>query len=197
VNHKKKVESALSGNDVSGASRIAKDFGAEMLITGEVRREYVDTRSLYGMKVRFFTNEVRIKALETDTAKVLYSGYRTQPPSGVNHLEPLEEASAELIEEMVAGILQQWSKDVYQASSYELIITGASYKDLSSLKMGLKKIRGSGGVQTRSFQDGKAILEVKFKGSLEELADKLSQMKYPTLEIMGLQSNSLNIKIIK
>lgn len=195
VSHKKKVESALHGNDMSAASRMAKDFGAEMLITGEVKREYVDTRHLYGMKVRFFTNEVRLKALETDTAKVLYSGYKTQPPSGVNHLEPLEEASAELIEEMASGILQQWSKDVYQTASYELNISDASYQDLSSLKKKLKNIRGIGGVQTRSFQSGKAVLEVKYKGSLEDLADRVSQMKKPVMEIMGLQSNSLDLKV--
>ncbi|KPK00529.1 MAG: hypothetical protein AMK71_08230 [Nitrospira bacterium SG8_35_4] len=195
VSHKKNVESALQGNDMAGAARVAKDFGAEMLITGEVRREYVDTRQLYGMKVRFFTNEVRLKALETDTAKVLYSGYKTQPPSGVNHLEPLEEASAELIEEMVSGILQQWSKDVYQIASYELNVSGASYKDLSSLKKELKNIRGIGGVQTRSFQSGKAVLEVKYKGSLEELADRVSQLKKPVFEIMGLQSNSIDMKV--
>jgi hypothetical protein len=152
---------------------------------------------MYGMNVRFFTNEVRLKALETDTAKVLYSGYRTKPPSGVNHLDPLEEASAGLIDEMVAGILQQWSKDVYQVASYELNITGASYKDLSSIKTGLKKIRGFGGVQTRSFQSGNAVLEVKYKGTLEELADKLSQLKHPPLEILGLQSNTLDIQVGK
>lgn len=195
VSHKKQVEAALHGNDMSGASRMAKDFGAEMLITGEVRREYVDTRHLYGMKVRFFTNEVRLKALETDTAKVLYSGYKTQPPSGINHLEPLEEASAELIDEMVTGILQQWSKDVYQIASYELNISNASYKDLSSVKKELKNIRGIGGVQTRSFQSGNAVLEVKYKGSLEDLADRISQMKKPALEIMGLQSNSIDMKV--
>lgn len=195
VSRKQRVASALSGNDASGAARMAKDFGAEMLITGEVRREYVDTRHLYGMDVRFFTNEVRLKALETDTAKVLYSGFKTQPPSGVNHLEPLESASAELIEEMVSGILQQWSKDVYQIASYELTISNASYNDLSSLKKELKNIRGIGGVQTRSFQSGNAVLEVKYKGSLEDLADRVSQLKKPDLEVMGLQSNSINLKV--
>lgn len=196
VKHKKQVETAVLRNDYSRASKIAKDFGAEVLIVGDVRRAYVDERKLYGRRVRFFSNEIRLKALETDTAKVLYSGFRTKPPSGQNYLAPIEEASAELIDEMTAGILEQWRQDVYQIASYQLDITGASFKDISSLKKKLKKIRGFGGVQTRNFQSGIALLEVKYQGTLEELAEKISDIN-PAFEITGLQSNTIEMKVSK
>lgn len=197
VSHKKQVEAAIYGNDLSKAGKIAKDFGAEVLIVGDVRREYTNSRNLYGRNVRFFSNEVRLKALETDTAKILYSGFRTKPPSGVDYLEPMQEASSELAEEMVAGILGQWSRDVYQIATYELNISGASFKDVTQLKKGLKKIRGFGGINTRSFQSGIALLEVKYKGTLEELADKISELHSPALEITGIQSNTIEMKVGK
>jgi hypothetical protein len=197
VNHKKKVEAAISGNDLSMAGKIAKDFGAEVLIVGDVRREYLSSKTLYGRNVRFFSNEVRLKALETDTAKVLYSGFKTKPPSGVDYLEPMQDASSELIGEMISGILGQWSKDVYQIASYQLNLSGASFKDVSQLKKGLKEIRGFGGVQTRSFQSGIALLDVKYKGTLEELAEKVSEMSAPALEIVGMQSNTIDLKVSK
>ena len=109
----------------------------------------------------------------------------------------MQEASSELIDEMVSGILGQWSKDVYQIASYELNLSGASFKDVSQLKKGLKKIRGFGGVNTRSFQSGIALLEVKYKGTLEELADKISELDAPVLEITGIQSNTIEMKVGK
>ncbi len=107
VSRQKQIEAALSQNDVSGAVSVAKDFGAEVLITGKVRRMFVNSRRLYGRDVRFYSNEIQVKAMETDSAKVLYSGARNKPPSAINHMGPLEEASSELTKEMIAGILNK------------------------------------------------------------------------------------------
>ncbi len=197
VARKKKVEVALSGNDYSSAAKIAKDFGAEVLISGDVRRTYVNSRHLYGRNVKFYSNEIRLKAIEADTARVLYSGSGTKPASAIDYLEPLEEASSELTGEMISGILDQWSKDVYQIASYTVNLSGAGYSDISKLKKELQKVRGFGGMQTRSFQSGNASLEVKYRGPLEELADRISQIKDLPMEITGLQSNTLEIKVNK
>jgi hypothetical protein len=194
VGRKKELETLLLKGDPSRAGRLARDFGAEILVEGVVRRAFVDKRRIFGRPTRFFSNEIRLKALETDTGKILFSGYKTRPPSGAGALLPLEESTAELAEEMISGILNQWRKDVYQAGTYELSVSGASYRDLSKFKQGLTEIRGLSDVKTRSFRSGHGLLEVKYQGPLEELAQKISEMKNPSSEIVGLQSNSLEIK---
>jgi len=193
---KKQLESLFLKGDPSRAAKIAKDFGAEILIQGEVRRSFVDKRSVFGRPTRFFSNEIRMKALETDTGKVLFSGYKTRPPSGVGALLPLEDATSELMDEMIEGILDQWRKDVFQAGSYQLDISGVSFTLLSRLKEKLRNIRGLSDVQVRSFQSGHALLEVKYQGAIEELAEKISLMKAPSFEIVGLQANALEMKCL-
>jgi len=195
ISRKKELEAILIKGDPSRAGKIAGDFGAEVLIQGEVRRTFVDNRRIFGRATRFFSNEVRFKAMETDTARILYSGYRTRPPSGAGALLPLEEATSELIDEMVASILEQWRKDVFQAGSYQLDISNISFNKLTKLKNGLKKIRGVSSIQVRSFQSGHALLEVKFKGSVEELAEKISSIKKPSMKITGMQSNTIEMKL--
>ena len=197
VSRKKELEILLLDGDRSRASEIAKDFGAEVLIEGEVRRTFVDERQVFGKGMRFFSNEIRLKAFETDTAKILFSGYRTRPPSGAGALLPLEEITSELIDEMVKGILEQWRKDVFQAGSYQLDLSGISFSDLSKFKKSLQKIRGIRNLQVRSFQSGHAMLEVKYQGPLEELAEKINAIKSPPVEITGLQSNTIEIMIGK
>ena len=194
---KKELETFLLKGDPSRAARIAKDFGAEILIQGEVRRSFVDKRSIFGRPTRFFSNEIRMKALETDTGKVLFSGYKTRPPSGVGALLPLEDATSELMDEMIeVGILDQWRKDVFQAGGYQLDISGVSFILLSKLKEKLRNLRGLSDVQVRSFQSGHALLEVRYQGALEELAEKISLMKTPSFEIVGFQANALEMKCL-
>jgi len=194
VDRKKQLETLLLKGDPSRAGKIARDYGAEILVQGEVRRTFVDQRTIFGRATRFFSNEIRLKALETDTGKVLFSGYKTRPASGAEALLPLQEATSDLAEEMVAGILKQWRKDVFQAGTYQLNISKATYSKLSKFKQGLLKIRGLQDIQTRSYQSGHALLEIKYQGPLEQLAEKISQMKHLSVEVVGLQSNSLDLK---
>jgi hypothetical protein len=96
---------------------------------------------------------------------------------------------------MIEGILEQWRKDVFQAGSYQLNLTGASFKDISMFKEGLQQIRGLSDVQLRSFQSRIALLEVKYQGPLEELVEKINAMNNPSMEIVGFQSNTVDLKV--
>lgn len=197
VTRKKELEGLLLQGDPTRAGKMARDFGAEVLVEGEVRRTFVDVRQVYGQSIRFFSNEVRLKALETDTAKILYSGYKTRPPSGAGAFLPLEEATGELIDEMMAGILEQWRRDVFQAGSYQIEASNISFNDLSRFKDGLRNIRGVTDVQVRSFQSGHASIEVRYQGPVQELAEKIGAIKSPRPEIKGLQANTIEIGIRK
>ena len=195
LSRKKELEALLLNGDPSRASKIAKDQGAEILVQVEVRRSFVDRRRIMGRVTRFFSNEIRLKALETDTAKVLYSGFRNRPPSGAGALLPLEDATSELVEEMVAGITEQWRKDVFQSGTYELNLSKISFARLSKLKARLLKIRGVRDVQVRSFQSGYSTLEVRYQGPVEQLAEKISAIKNPSVEITGMQSNTIDMRV--
>lgn len=197
VSRQKQIEIALSTNDFSTAVVAAKGFGAEVLITGNIRRMFVNSRRLYGRDVRFYSNEIQMKAMETGSAKVLYSGARNRSPSAINHIEPLEDASSELIDEMIAGILDKWGKDGSQVTRYELNVSNARFKDISAMKSELENLAGLASVQTSSFRLNVARLEVSYKGSLEDLVDKISQIKSPALEIISFQSNTIDVMIGK
>ena len=56
VERKKALEAFLLKGDPSRANRMAKDFGAEVLVEGDVRRTFVDERQVFGRGMRFFSN---------------------------------------------------------------------------------------------------------------------------------------------
>ncbi len=191
---RQELESFLLAGDPSQAGRLAKDFGAEILIEAEVRRAFVDERQVLGRSMRFFTNEISLKAIETDTARILYSGYDSRPASGAAALTPLEESTGKLARQMVASILEQWSKDVYDSATYTLNVDRINFSQLNQLISGLKELRGVGQVRTRSFQAGAAALEVGFQGSATDLAGRLADLDEPRVEVTGLQANTIELR---
>lgn len=196
IRQKKEVETLLIGNDPVKAGKLAKDAGAEILIQGEVKRDFVHQRTLYGRNMRFFSNEIMLKAIETDTAKILFSGYETRPPSGSTALTQLEEATSLLADKMMGQILEQWKNDVYQAGTFQLTLMNANYKSVTVFKESLANIRGVENVFSRSFQSGTAIVEAKYRGSSDELAGKISAISEVSLEVIGVQANTIEIKIV-
>jgi hypothetical protein len=194
VSRKKELESLLMKEDASLAGKIAKDFGADILVQGDVRRTFVDVRKIFGTPTRFFSNEIRIKAFRTDTGNILFSGYRTRPPSGAGALLPLEDAANELCQEMTDKMLPGGKGDDVKAGTYELNISGVSFNSLSKFKKKLQNISGLSEMHVRSFQSGHALMEVRYEGMLEDLAEKINQMNNPNLHITGLQSGSLDIR---
>ncbi|MDF1578509.1 MAG: hypothetical protein P1P81_08735 [Desulfobulbales bacterium] len=188
------IASLLLANNPARAAGMAKGFGAEILIEADIRRSFVDERKVMGRSMRFFTNEIRLKALETDTAKVIYSGYDFLPPSGAAALTPLEDATAGLAREMIDAILEQWRKDVYQAATFMLNISQVSFAELDVIGKALGEIRGTGDIRTRSFQNGSAVVEVGFQGSINDLAAGIGSLKNPELEVTGLRGNTIEFR---
>ncbi len=191
---RQEVAGYLASGDPARAGRLARDYGAEILVEAAVRRALVGQRQVLGRSMPFFTNEVSLKAMETDTARILYSGYDSRPASGEEALAPLEETTGQLAREMVSGVMSQWSKDVYDTATYSLKVGGVNFTQLNALNAGLKELRGVKQVQTRSFRDGAADLEVGFQGSATDLAGRISGLTHPKVEVTGLQANTIELQ---
>ncbi len=195
VSLKKQLEIALFEQGYAQAGQIALDFGAEVLIAGTVRREFANVRQVYGTNIQFYSNEIQLKAFETHSARVLYSGFRNRPPTAIDYLGPLEAASLELIDEMVASILEKWRKDVNEGTAYQLNVSNARFKELDQLTKELQGMQGISGIKTQSFQFDTASLDLQYKGTLQELVRKIIQIQSPEIEITGFQTNSIDIAI--
>jgi hypothetical protein len=109
-------------------------------------------------------------------------------------LLPLEDAANELCQEMTDKMLPKRERNALQTGIYELNVSGVSFNCLSKFKKALRDISGLSEIHVRSFQSGHALMEVRYEGMLEDLAEKINQMNNPNLHITGLQSGSLDIR---
>ncbi len=194
---KKVIEASLMKGDSLEANRIANDFGAQILIHGEVRRSFVGVREVLGRPTRFFSNEIRLKAFETKTGQVLFSGYETRPPSGTGAVIPLEDATTDLCNKLITAIKKHERNGSPQVQRYELSVSHISFDSLPNFLTSLKKIEGLEKAEVNGFKSGHALIVTEYHGSLMKLAEQISQMKKPPVEITGFQSNKINLKVKK
>jgi len=194
---KKVIEASLMKGDPLEANRIANDFGAQILIHGEVRRSFVGVRQVLGRPTRFFSNEVRLKAFETKTGQVLFSGYETRPPSGSGAAIPLEDATTDLCNKLIPAIKKHERSGSPQVQRYELSVSHISFDSLPNFIASLKKIEGLEKAEVNGFKSGHALIVTEYHGSLMKLAEQISEMEKIPVEITGLQSNKISIKVKK
>ncbi|MCP4576222.1 MAG: hypothetical protein GY846_08065 [Deltaproteobacteria bacterium] len=192
---KKVIEASLMKGDPLEANRIANDFGAQVLIHGEVRRSYVGIRQVLERPTRFFSNEIRLKAFETKTGQVLFSGYETRPPSGLGAAIPLEDATADLCNNLITAIKKHEKNGSPQVQRYELSVSNISFNSLPNFIAVLKKIEGLEKAQVNGFKTGHALIVTEYHGSLMKLAEQISRMKKIPVEVTELQSNKISIKV--
>ena len=194
---KKMIEASLMKDDPLEANRIANDFGAQILIHGEVRRSYVGVRQVLDRPTRFFSNEIRLKAFKTQTGQVLFSGYETRPPSGSGAAIPLEDATADLCNKLIPAIKKRESNGSPHVQTYELSVSHISFDALSNFMASLKKIEGLEKAEVSGFRSDHALIVTEYHGSLMKLAEQISEMKEIPVEVTGLQSDKINIKVKK
>ncbi len=195
VQRKRQLNRILLESDPSALGKLAGDLGADVLIHGQVKRTFVAVRQVMGRATRFFSNEVRLKASDTRSGAVIYSGYETRPPSGAGATLPLDNACQALLRPMMRALLHHTQQDrTIQPGVYHIRLSQVSFEALSGFVSDLKKIPGVDQVEINSFASRYAMLTLKYQGTGMELADQISRQDENALEITGVEADTLEIR---
>ncbi|MFW6099551.1 MAG: hypothetical protein ACOC79_03545, partial [Thermodesulfobacteriota bacterium] len=195
VQRKRQLNRILLQNDPSAVGKLAGDLGADVVIHGQVRRTFVAMRQVMGRPTRFFSNEIRLKASDTRSGAVVYSGFETRPPSGAGATLPLENACQALLRPMMHALLHHTQQDrTIQPGVYHIRLSQVPFEALSGFVSDLKKIPGVDQVEINSFASRYAMLTLKYQGTGMELADQISRQGENALEITGVEADILEIR---
>ncbi|MFP4085848.1 MAG: hypothetical protein ACLFUL_03565 [Desulfobacteraceae bacterium] len=195
VQRKRQLNRILLQNDPSAVGKLAGDLGADVVIHGQVRRTFVAMRQVMGRPTRFFSNEIRLKASDTRSGAVIYSGFETRPPSGAGATLPLENACQALLRPMMHALLHHTQQDrTIQPGVYHIRLSQVPFEALSGFVSDLKKIPGVDQVEINSFASRYAMLTLKYQGTGVELADQISRQGENALEITGVEADILEIR---
>ncbi|MEK6674551.1 MAG: hypothetical protein AABZ47_02730 [Planctomycetota bacterium] len=207
IMEKESADAAVEDNTAK-VQALAKDFGAQIFITGTASADAAGVRELAGEPVAMYNGDGMIRMFYTDTAQLLASeslanwrggarGYRERSPQAGK--KALENAGEELVERCYQTVMKNWATRISAGGELTLEIEGMTIADGIKIKKKLREIDPDRIVSVDGPSATKGIMtfRIKAKMTAETLAEYLVDGDWATImDIKDLKSNRIQAKWI-
>ena len=190
----------LQGN-TKIASALAKNLGAEVIITGKSIAKVATGFNLGGMKS--CQANITARVIKSDVATVIATSSKHAAYPHIDEVtggtEAIKKATAKLGDELIGKITKKWKDEFYKATTVKMVIHGiSSFTQMNDFKNTLKfLVRGVKDVYSRNITGDMAELDIKITGNANQLARELERKKLDKFDvkILGLTMNKITLKL--
>jgi hypothetical protein len=196
------LTSALEGN-VAQAVTIGRAYQAEVIVLGTtIAKRGTAAQRLLGQMVSMQV-AISLRVLRSDTGEIIATSQESAPHIGNSPIDAahgaIKKAMDKLGPRVEELILERWSSEVSSGTVVELqIVNDIGFMNVQRFRQLLPYyVRGAEEVTQKSFAEGLAVLEVRFKGSAMDLATELASKTWEefTIEVTGLTANQVKVRI--
>jgi hypothetical protein len=199
----KERDATLSYDDPIEAAALGRQFGADVLILGEASAELGSESTAHGVKVYSYSAHITVKAIKTDTAKVIAvaddsASARGGGTKGEGEIgrEALTAAGNKVVEKLMDGILEVWRDEVYNVETVQVVLLNADAAEQEQFVEGLSKIEGVQKTIERMVEETTAMYDVLVAGAAKDsLADKITAIEGLKLAIRGKTANRIKVVV--
>jgi hypothetical protein len=191
--------------NVTKVQAIAKDFGAQIFITGTAETNAAGIKTLAGQSTAMYNGDGMIKMYYTDTAQLLASeslanwrggarGHFTNSPQAGR--KALENAGQELVERCYNSVMKRWATQISSGSEIVLEVEGLSVVEAIKLKKKLKALDPDR-IKNVNYASTKGIATYRIKAEMtaEGLAEYLVEGEIAAIiELIDVKSYRLQAK---
>ena len=188
----------------SDAERAAlgRRFGADILIVYTAEAANAGRDNLYGMLTYFYTGVVDCRVIKADTARLMFSrSVRVRrgaegAPSAAQ--AALHFAGKSIGEQLKIEILRHWAGEVLDRGVWlEVKIRNIDFSTAMQLSRKIQQFQHINAVRKPAFIKGTAIYQVRANMTAPTLAQHLTSLTSPHLEIDEVMQNSIKAHIVK
>jgi hypothetical protein len=199
----KERDATLHYDDPIEAAALGRRFGAEVLILGEASAEMGEARSAHGVNIYSYQAHITLKAIKTDTAKVIAvvedqaseRGGGTKGEAAIAR-EALKAAADKVTEKLMTKIVEVWRDEVYNVQTVEVLLFNADREEQKRFAEGLKNIEGVQKVIERMVEETTAVYDVLVAGPVRKgLADKVLGIEGLSLTLRGETPNRIRVVV--
>ncbi len=191
-----RVTKAISGEpDPNDAVKVGKSFNAEYVVAGKATAT-CRGKDQYGFYSCYANITTRI--VKVDNGRIFgsasargKSAHIDQHESGVR---ALKKAAEEVAPALIKKVTLRCEKETTGGNEFKLTLSGVgSVSDLRSFIENVEGIRGVENVSRRTYGDGKAVVEVKYKGRAGDLAQQIESKTDG--KVTGFTANTLKVQL--
>ena len=200
IRENEKLKAALTDDkDGKKAAAAGLEFGADIIITGQVDASAINTGAAYG----FISGiaDLRIKVVKCDTAEMVAARQRQDRQPDIMEQGAfngaVRKACAKLVSDINDDIVKSWKKEAAKGASINISLYNVTFEKLETVRNAISGISGAKNVNQISFVGGRALLTATFAGDSLSLAEKVAEinMKDIKLNVVGISMNRIEIEV--
>jgi hypothetical protein len=196
---------AMAEDNVAKVRAVAKDYGAQIFITGTAQANSAGVREVAGQRLAMYNGDALAKMYYTDTGQLVASeslpdwrggargDFELSPQAGK---KALENAGQELVDRLYRNTMKFWATQISAGGEITLEVEGISVGDALKLKKRIQEIDADKIKNVnQSLSKNIATFHIKAKMTGEELAEHLVEEPFGSMiEIIDLKANRLQAK---
>lgn len=175
---------------------LGRRFGADILITYSAEATSAGRDNIYGMLTYFYTGVVDCRVIKSDTGRLMFSrSVRVRrgaegAPSAAQ--AALHFAGKSMGENLKVEVLRHWAGEVLERGTWlEVKISNIDFSTAMQLTDKIQQWQHINAVRRPTFIKGTAIYQVRANMTAPTLAQHLSSLTSPRLEIDEVMQNSI------
>lgn len=182
------------------AVTLGKQADAEVVIVGKALAK--SAGSVAGTQMKSAQANISLRAVQTDNARVLFSGSDHSAAVHIDEVtggtEAIKKASLKLADRMADEILKNFQKRVGATTLVQLTVNGlTNHEDLRKFKNLIQtQIRGVDRIFERSFSGSTARMDVDIKGSAQSFSEEISRKSFQDFIVKVTASTWNTVEVV-
>jgi len=200
IRENEKFKAALSDvKDGRKAAAAGLEFGADIIITGQVDASALKTDAGYGMTTGI--SDMAIRVVKCDTAEMV--GAKQSQDRHPDIMEQgafngaVRKSSSKLVAAINDDIVKSWKKEAAKGASINISLYNVTFEKVEAVRNAIADISGAKNVNQISFVGGRALLTATFSGDSLTLAEKVAEinLKDIKLNVVGVSMSRIEIEV--
>jgi hypothetical protein len=193
---------AVIKDDAKEVAALGARFHADVVITGQASAKYAKEVKVADQRMYQYVATLTLRVIQTDSGRLLAS--KTYGPETVMLLQESggeDKALAELAKtsapKILEAVVEAWQKRANVTRTVALSISGMDFDGWKAFKVVAEKIDGVQALRLRDITEAIANIDVEYKFTPENLADRLTDLKDPKLKITEITANRIKLTVGK
>jgi len=202
ANDQAAIQAAILENKPQVVQNIAKQFGAQLFISGTANATSGVVKSIGGVRFYTYEAEANVKCYRSDTAQLI-SSIPGESTRGVQRVwrsaakQALDSQAKVIAPRVQSNILTFWQDALSGRGEVILEVSGfAKASEYFKLKRELKKIKGVKAVNGK-YANKMAKMSIESDTNAETLAERISEALEKLIEITDISQNVIKADCVK
>ncbi|MCD4825325.1 MAG: hypothetical protein K8S55_12080, partial [Phycisphaerae bacterium] len=199
--NKRDLMLASADDDLAAVAALGAKFNADVIILGTAAAKPGNEITVAGVTMYKYPTKLVVRVIRTDSGQLMaskvYSETKTSTLKSGGEAKALDKLARQAAPKLLAAVVEAWRKQVNVTRDINLQIAGMTFAEWKTFRKTVEALRGVKALRLREITAGVANIDAEYEFTTQSLADEMTELKTPKLEVTEFNPNRLKMKVVK